>query len=163
MISLFVNTWGNEAIYTEFYKWLTKHGDQGDRSRGVSQPNKTKNKKSRRPIDSEDIPGFLSSAPERIAHDTHLFVVPFGTADPRQYYHNYRRSVGASFFSQSLPPRRYEDLPLQAIRRARPLSVGCTPSPSPSPIGTTPQLSAMRIRDSSSEESDDVAGTPPLT
>uniref|UniRef100_M1BDW5 Uncharacterized protein n=1 Tax=Solanum tuberosum TaxID=4113 RepID=M1BDW5_SOLTU len=59
---------------------------------------------------------------ERITHDTHLFVVPFGTADPRQYYPNYRRPVCASSTSQALPSRRYEVLPLQAIRRARPLS-----------------------------------------
>ncbi|WMV59298.1 hypothetical protein MTR67_052683, partial [Solanum verrucosum] len=72
-----------------------------------------------------------ASAPERITRDTHLFVVPFGTADPRQYYPNYLRPAGASSSSQSLPPRRYEDLPLQAIHRARFLSAGHTPSPSP--------------------------------
>uniref|UniRef100_M1B327 Uncharacterized protein n=1 Tax=Solanum tuberosum TaxID=4113 RepID=M1B327_SOLTU len=66
--------------------------------------------------------------PEHINHDTHLFIVPFGTADPRQYYPNYRRRVDASSTSQALPPRRYEDLPLQAIHRARPLSAG-TPFP----------------------------------
>ena len=96
--------------------------------------------------------------PERISHNTHLFAVPFGTADPRQYYPNYRRPVGASSTSQALPSRRYEDLPLQAIRRARPLSAG-----TPSPTGTSPQLSAMRLGDSSSEQSDAMAGTPPLT
>uniref|UniRef100_M1CXV8 Uncharacterized protein n=1 Tax=Solanum tuberosum TaxID=4113 RepID=M1CXV8_SOLTU len=35
----------------------------------------------------------------------------------------------------------------------------CTPSPT----GTSPQLSAMRLGDSSSEQSDTMAGTPPLT
>ncbi|WMV32573.1 hypothetical protein MTR67_025958 [Solanum verrucosum] len=79
--------------------------------------------------------GSISSAPDRISHDTHLFVVPFGTADPRQYYPNYRRPVGASSTSQELPSRRYEDLPLQAIHRARPLSVG-TPSPTSAPSAT---------------------------
>ncbi|KAH0757623.1 hypothetical protein KY290_021116 [Solanum tuberosum] len=81
--------------------------------------------------------GSISSTPERINHDTYLFVVPFGTADPRQYYPNYRRPAGASSTSHELHSRRYEDLPLQAIRRARPL------------IG--------------SEQSDAMAGTPPLT
>jgi len=136
-------------------------GGDGDRHRehlGVSQTKQAKKKKSRRPIDPEDIAGSISSAPERISHDTHLFAVPFGTADPRQYYPNYRRPVGASSTSQALPSRRYEDLPLQAIRRARPLSAG-----TPSPTGTSPQLSAMRIGDSSSEQSDAMAGTPPLT
>ncbi|KAG5586679.1 hypothetical protein H5410_047113 [Solanum commersonii] len=80
------------------------------------------------------------------------------TADPWQYYPNYRRPVGASSTSQALPSRRYENLPLQAIRRARPLSAG-----TPSPTGTSPQLSAMRLGDSSSEQSDARAGTPPLT
>ncbi|KAG5575525.1 hypothetical protein H5410_055659 [Solanum commersonii] len=115
-------------------------------------------KKSRRPIDHEDIAGAISSAPERISHDTHIFVVLFSIADPRQYYPNYRRPVGDSFTSHALPPRCYEDLPLQAIRRARPLSAG-----TPSPTGTYPQLSAMRIGDSSSEQSYAMAGTPPLT
>ncbi|KAK6794018.1 hypothetical protein RDI58_007471 [Solanum bulbocastanum] len=45
-----------------------------------------------------------------------------------------------------------------AIRRVRPLSAG-----TPFPIGTSPQLSAMRLGDSSSEQSDVMAGTPPLT
>ncbi|WMV24484.1 hypothetical protein MTR67_017869, partial [Solanum verrucosum] len=35
----------------------------------------------------------------------------------------------ASSSSQSLSPRCYEDLPLKAIHRARPLSAGRTPSP----------------------------------
>ncbi|WMV50847.1 hypothetical protein MTR67_044232 [Solanum verrucosum] len=104
------------------------------------------------------IQGSITSAPERISYDTHLFFVLFGTADPRQYYHNYRRPVGASSTSQKFPSRRYEDLPLQAIRRARPLSAG-----TPSPIGTSPQLSIMRIGDSSSEQSNAMVGTPPLT
>ncbi|WMV37879.1 hypothetical protein MTR67_031264 [Solanum verrucosum] len=63
----------------------------------VSQTNKAEKKKSdRRPTDPEDIPGSIYSAPERISHDTHLFVVPFGTADPRQYCPNYHRPVGVS-------------------------------------------------------------------
>ncbi|KAG5596133.1 hypothetical protein H5410_037365 [Solanum commersonii] len=66
--------------------------------------------------------------------------------------------VGASSTSQALPSRCYEDLPLQAIRRARPLSAGTS-----SPTGTSPQLSAMRLGDSSSEQSDAMADTPPLT
>ncbi|WMV32666.1 hypothetical protein MTR67_026051 [Solanum verrucosum] len=125
---------------------------------GVSQTKQAKKKKSRRSIDPEDIAGSISSAPERISHDTHLFAIPFGMADPRQYYPNYRRPVGASSTSQALPSRRYEDLPLQAIHRARPLSAG-----TPSPTGTYAQLSAMRLGDSSSEQSDAMAGTPPLT
>ncbi|WMV24978.1 hypothetical protein MTR67_018363 [Solanum verrucosum] len=85
---------------------------------GVSQTNKAKKKKStRRPIDPEDISGSISSAPERISHDTHLFAIPFG-----------RISDGT-----------------------------------PSPTGTSPQLSAMRIGYSSSKQSDAMAGTPPLT
>ncbi|WMV07145.1 hypothetical protein MTR67_000530 [Solanum verrucosum] len=79
-------------------------------------------------------------------------------ANPRQYYPNFRRPVGASSTSRALPSRRYEDLPLQAIRRARPLSVG-----TPSPTSTSPQLSSMRLGDSSSEQSDAMAGMPPLT
>ncbi|WMV09921.1 hypothetical protein MTR67_003306 [Solanum verrucosum] len=43
-------------------------------------------------------------------------------ADPRQYYPNYRRLVSASSTSQTLPSRCYENLPLQAIHRAQPLS-----------------------------------------
>ncbi|XP_015161026.1 uncharacterized protein [Solanum tuberosum] len=118
MISLFVNTWGNEAIYTEFSKWLRNYmssGGDSDRHHehlGVSQTKHAKKKKSRRPIDPEDITGSISSAPERISHDTYLFAVPFGTADPRQYYPNYRRPVSASATSHPLPSRRYEDLPL---------------------------------------------------
>jgi len=69
----------------------------------------------------------------------------------------------ASSTSQALPPRRYEDLPLQAIRRARSLSTGRISDGTPSPTGTSPQLSAMRIGDSSIEQSDALAGTPPLT
>ncbi|KAK6789671.1 hypothetical protein RDI58_013471 [Solanum bulbocastanum] len=96
--------------------------DKHQQNLRVSQTKLAKKKKSRRPIDPEDIAGSISSAPERISHDTHLFAVPFGTADPRQYYPNYRRPLGTSSTSQPLPARRYEDLPLQAIRRARPLS-----------------------------------------
>ncbi|WMV29971.1 hypothetical protein MTR67_023356 [Solanum verrucosum] len=59
---------------------MSSCGDD-DRHRGhlgVSQTNKAKKKKSaRRPMDPEDIPGSIFSAPERISHDTHLFVVPF--------------------------------------------------------------------------------------
>ncbi|WMV24333.1 hypothetical protein MTR67_017718 [Solanum verrucosum] len=90
-------------------------GGDGDRYRkhlGVVQTKQAKKKKSRRPIDPEDIAGSISSAPERISHNTHLFAVPFGT---------------------------------------------------PSPTGTSPQLSAMRLGDSSSEQLDAMAGTPPLT
>ncbi|WMV25191.1 hypothetical protein MTR67_018576 [Solanum verrucosum] len=106
-------------------------GGDGDRHRehlGVSQTKQAKKKKSRRSTDPEDIAGSISSAPERISHDTHLFAVSFGTADPRQYYPNYRRPVGT-----------------------------------PSPTGTSPQLSAMRLGDSSSDQSDGMAGTPLLT
>ncbi|KAK6780157.1 hypothetical protein RDI58_022341 [Solanum bulbocastanum] len=55
----------------------------------VSQTKQAKKKKSRRPKDPEDIAGSISSALERISHDTHLFAIPFGTADPQQYYPNY--------------------------------------------------------------------------
>ncbi|KAG5601167.1 hypothetical protein H5410_032537 [Solanum commersonii] len=76
-VNLFVNTWGNEAIYTEFSKWLRNFmssGGDGDRHRkhlGVSQTKQAKKKKSRRLIDPEDIAGSISSAPERINHDTY--------------------------------------------------------------------------------------------
>ncbi|KAG5590595.1 hypothetical protein H5410_041109 [Solanum commersonii] len=93
---------------------MSSSGD-GDRHRehlGVSRTKQAKKKKSRRPIDAEDITGSISFAPERISHDTHLFDIPFGT---------------------------------------------------PSPTGTSPQLSAMRIGDSSREQSDAMASTPPLT
>ncbi|WMV50904.1 hypothetical protein MTR67_044289 [Solanum verrucosum] len=93
-------------------------GGDGDRHHehlGVGQTKQAKKKKFRRPIDPEDIGGSISSAPERISHNTHLFAVSFGTADPRQFYPNYRRPVGASSTSHALPSRRYEDLPLQAI------------------------------------------------
>jgi len=68
-------------------------GGDSDRHRehlGVIQTKQAKKKKSRRPIDPEDIAGSISSAPKRISHDTHLFDVPFGTVDHRQYYPNYR-------------------------------------------------------------------------
>ncbi|WMV16815.1 hypothetical protein MTR67_010200 [Solanum verrucosum] len=113
-------------------------GGDDDRHRehlGVSQTKQAKKKKSRRLIDPEDIARSISSAPERISHDTHLFVVPFCTADHRQYYPNYRRPVGASSTSHALPSRRYEDLPFQAIRQARPLSAS-TPSPIAPPSAT---------------------------
>ncbi|WMV33055.1 hypothetical protein MTR67_026440 [Solanum verrucosum] len=81
-----------------------------------------------------------SGGGERISHDTHLFDVPFGTADPRAYYLNYRRPVSASSTLQALPIRRYEDLTLQAIRRPRPLLAGRisdgTPSPTAAPSAT---------------------------
>ncbi|WMV20604.1 hypothetical protein MTR67_013989 [Solanum verrucosum] len=139
---------------------MSSVGD-GDRHRenlGVSQTKQAKKKKSRRSIDPEDIVGSISSMPEHINHDTHLFVVPFGTANPRQYYPNYHRPVGAFSTSQALPVRRYKDLPLQAIYRARPLSAGTL-----SPTDTSPQLSAMRIEDSSNEQLDVMTGTPPFT
>ncbi|KAK6786453.1 hypothetical protein RDI58_014978 [Solanum bulbocastanum] len=110
-------------------------GGYDDRHRqnlGVSQTKQAKKKKSRRPIDPKDIAGSISSTPECISHDTHLFV--------------------------PLPAQCYEDLPLKAIRRARPLSTGTL-----SPIGTSPQLSTMRLGDSNSEQSDAMAGTPLLT
>ncbi|KAK6793901.1 hypothetical protein RDI58_007354 [Solanum bulbocastanum] len=136
-------------------------GGDGDRHRenlGVGQTKHAKKKKARRPIDPEDIAKSISSAPESISHDIYLFAVSFGTADPWQYYPNYRRPLGTSSTSQPLPAQCYKDLPLQAIRRVRPLSEG-----TPSPTGTSPQLSAMRHGDSSSEQSDAMAGTPPLT
>ncbi|KAG5600488.1 hypothetical protein H5410_031858 [Solanum commersonii] len=111
---------------------VAARGD-GDRHRehiGVSQTKQAKKKQSTRPIDPDDIAGSIFSTPERISHDTHLFVIPFGTTDPRQYYPNYRRPIGVSSTSQALPSRRYEDLPLQAIHRARPLSAA-TPSAIP--------------------------------
>ncbi|KAG5620185.1 hypothetical protein H5410_005403 [Solanum commersonii] len=127
----------------EIQSYVKCHRGDGDRHRehlGISQTKKAKKKKSRRPIDPEDIAGSISS--ERISHDTHLFVVPFGTADPRQYYPNYRRPVGASSTSRPLPSRRYEDLPLQAIRRARPFRYSISQYIS--------SLSATRLGDSSS-------------
>ncbi|KAK6786069.1 hypothetical protein RDI58_014594 [Solanum bulbocastanum] len=88
---------------------------------------------------------------EHISHDTHLFVVLFDTVDPRQYYPNYRRPFDAFSTSQALPPWRYEDLPLQAIRRPRPLSAGKISDGTPSLTVTSHHLYAMRIGDSSSE------------
>ncbi|WMV58712.1 hypothetical protein MTR67_052097 [Solanum verrucosum] len=102
--------------------------------------------------------GSISSALERISHDTHILTISFGTADPWQYYPNYRRPNGAFSTSQAVPSVRYEDLPLHDICRGRPLSAG-----TPSPTGASPQLSTMRIRDSSSEQSDAMDGTPSLT
>ncbi|KAK6791547.1 hypothetical protein RDI58_010628 [Solanum bulbocastanum] len=51
-----------------------------------------------------------------------------------------------------------EEISENAIRQARPLSAG-----TPSPIGTSPQLSAMRIGDSSSKQLEAMAGMHPLT
>ncbi|KAG5586282.1 hypothetical protein H5410_046716 [Solanum commersonii] len=99
--------WENDRIETSKEEY-DKHSDH----LGVSQTKQTKNKKSRRSIDPEDIAGSISSAPEPICHDTYLFVFPFGTIDPRQYSPNYCRPVGASSTSHALPSRRYEDLPL---------------------------------------------------
>ncbi|KAG5571368.1 hypothetical protein H5410_061134 [Solanum commersonii] len=76
-------------------------GDRHHKHLGVSQTKQAK-KKSRRPIDPEDIAGSISSMPERINHDTHLFVIPYGTADPRQYYPNYHRPIDALATSQPL-------------------------------------------------------------
>ncbi|WMV30757.1 hypothetical protein MTR67_024142 [Solanum verrucosum] len=141
-------------------------GGDDDRHReplAVSQTNRAKKKKSKTLIDPEDIPRSVSSAPKHISHNTHLFSVLFGTADPQQYYPNYCRPVGAFSSSQALPLWRYEDLPLQAIHRPRPLSAGRILNGTPSPTCTSPQLSHMRIGDSSSEQSDTMARTPPLT
>ncbi|KAG5626875.1 hypothetical protein H5410_012093 [Solanum commersonii] len=90
---------------------IIKMSSSGDGDRhceylGVSQTKQAKKKKSRRQIDLEDIAGSISSAPERINYDTHLFAVSFGTADPQQYYLNYRRPVGASSTSQALSSQR---------------------------------------------------------
>ncbi|WMV45121.1 hypothetical protein MTR67_038506 [Solanum verrucosum] len=63
--------WENDGIETSEEEYQTKQA---------------KKKKSRRPIDPEDIAGSISTAPECISHDTHLFAVLFGIADPRQYY-----------------------------------------------------------------------------
>ncbi|WMV41520.1 hypothetical protein MTR67_034905, partial [Solanum verrucosum] len=70
----------------------------------------------------------------------------------------YSRPVGASSTSHAVPSVRYEDLHLHAICRGRPLSAG-----TPSPTGASLHLSTMRIRDSSSEQSDVMAGTPSFT
>ncbi|KAK6780100.1 hypothetical protein RDI58_022284 [Solanum bulbocastanum] len=48
---------------------------------GVSQTKQVKKKKlSRRPIDHDDIPTSISSTPERISYDTHLFAIPFDSS-----------------------------------------------------------------------------------
>ncbi|KAG5606373.1 hypothetical protein H5410_027865 [Solanum commersonii] len=155
----------NENETTEEEEWENDENetseeeyDRHHKHLRVSQTKHAKKKKSKRPIDSEDIAGSISSALERISHDTLILVVPFGTADPQQYYPNYCQLVGVSSTSQAVPSVRYEDLPLHAIRRGRPLSAG-----TPSPTGASPQLSTMRITDSSSEKSDAMAGTSPLT
>ncbi|KAG5630905.1 hypothetical protein H5410_002622 [Solanum commersonii] len=63
---------------------------------GVIQPNKAKKKKSRRLIDTKNIPGFLSSASEQnISNDTHLFIIWFGMVDSRAYLPQYHRPVDA--------------------------------------------------------------------
>ncbi|KAG5610620.1 hypothetical protein H5410_021901, partial [Solanum commersonii] len=95
---------------TEEEEWERGEGDRSREHLGVSQPSKTKKKKSRRPIDSEDILEFIYSAPEHIAHDTYSFAISFGIAYPQQYYPNYRRPVSASSSSQSMSPRCYKDL-----------------------------------------------------
>ncbi|KAG5614703.1 hypothetical protein H5410_014527 [Solanum commersonii] len=123
---------------------------------GSGSPNKAKNKKSRRLIDPEDILGFLSSASECITHDTYLWVVPFGTADPRAYYPNYRRPAVIASTALQGPTFR-------SHCRARPLSASRLSVGTPSLTSTSLQLSAMRIRYSSSEQLDVVANTPPLT
>ncbi|KAK6798150.1 hypothetical protein RDI58_005852 [Solanum bulbocastanum] len=106
---------------------MMSSGGDSDRHRenlGVSQTKQAKKKKkSRRPIDPEDITESISSAPERISYDTHLFVVPFG-----------RWILGNIIL-------------ITAIRRASPLLAN-----TPSPTGTSPQLSAMRLGGSSSEQ-----------
>ncbi|KAG5595151.1 hypothetical protein H5410_036383, partial [Solanum commersonii] len=113
-INLFVNTWGNEAIYTRFSKWLKKYFH------------------------------FRLRIPRHII---------LSTVD---------QLVLASSTSQSLPPQRLDDQPLEAYCRAQPLFPG-TPSASPSPIGTSLQLSVMRIINSCSDRSNNMAGMPPLT
>ena len=50
---------------------------------GVSQTKQVESKKSKRPIDPEDIVGSISPVPKQIICDTHLFDVSFGTTDPR--------------------------------------------------------------------------------
>lgn len=69
-------------------------GGESDRHRehlGVSQTKHVKKKKSRRPIDPEDIEESIFSTQESINHDTHIFVVLFGMLNPQKYYPNYRR------------------------------------------------------------------------
>uniref|UniRef100_M1DBR7 Uncharacterized protein n=1 Tax=Solanum tuberosum TaxID=4113 RepID=M1DBR7_SOLTU len=109
---------------------LSGDSDRHREHLGVSQTKQAKRKKSRRPIDPEYIAGSISSAPEHISHDTHILAVTFGTADPQQYYPNYRRPVGAFSNSQAVPSICYEDLPLHYIRRGRPL-LAATPSSTP--------------------------------
>ncbi|WMV50645.1 hypothetical protein MTR67_044030, partial [Solanum verrucosum] len=79
------------------------------------------------------------------------------------YYPNYYRPVDASSTLQTLPPRHYENLPLQVIRGVRPLSTCRITYGTPSLTGTSPQLSTMRTRDSSSEQAYAMGSTPPLT
>ncbi|WMV45239.1 hypothetical protein MTR67_038624 [Solanum verrucosum] len=145
-------------------------GGDSDRHREhlrVSHTKQAKKKKSRRPIDPEDIAGSISSAPERISHDTHILIVLFGTADPRQYYPNYRRPVGTSSTSQAVPSVHYEDLALHAIHRGRPLSAA-TPSATPDEMlhlvpGQKHRLGrVMIVPDRSSSGSEKELGRTPI-
>uniref|UniRef100_M1DT56 Uncharacterized protein n=1 Tax=Solanum tuberosum TaxID=4113 RepID=M1DT56_SOLTU len=89
--------------------WMMSSSGESDRHRehlGVSQTKQAKKKKSRRPIDPEDIAGSISSAPECISHDTHILAIMF------------------------VPSVRYEDLLLHVICRGRPL-LAATPSATP--------------------------------
>ncbi|KAG5575838.1 hypothetical protein H5410_055972 [Solanum commersonii] len=71
------------------------------------------------------------------------FFVPFGTADPQQYYPNYRPDCFIYFTAIAFTA--YKDLPLQLFVESTTF-IGGTPSPS----GTSRRLSAMRLGDSSS-------------
>ncbi|WMV20231.1 hypothetical protein MTR67_013616 [Solanum verrucosum] len=55
-------------------------GDEHSEHLRVSQTKQAKKKKSRRPIDLEDIAGSISFVPEHINHNTHIFVIAFGIA-----------------------------------------------------------------------------------
>ncbi|KAK6777670.1 hypothetical protein RDI58_024388 [Solanum bulbocastanum] len=74
--------WENDGIETSEEMSSGDDSDSYHENLGVSQTKQAKKKKSRKPIDPEDIAGSISFAPERISHDTYLFVVPFGTVDP---------------------------------------------------------------------------------
>ncbi|KAG5570557.1 hypothetical protein H5410_060323 [Solanum commersonii] len=211
MISLFVNTWGNEAIYTEFSKWLRNYvydeyssvqhlqlvkevalgpqsqvlamnkyyvngfkfqteevsrnkktnnsgvyiqgdvdgigqtieyygviqeiievsGDRHPRASWISlRLSEAKKKKSRRPIDHEDIARDLFLLAPSASHDTHLFVVPLGMADPRNII---LIIATVLHLLHGIAFTTHEDLPLQAIHRARPLSCRYSISPCTSP------------------------------
>lgn len=71
------------------------HGDRHCEHLGVRLTKQSKKKKSRRPIDREDIAESMSSALDCINDDTHI-LIPFSMADPQQYYPSYRQSVGGS-------------------------------------------------------------------